>query len=182
MDSLQQTDIKSVFQEAADAIKDLPQHLQEKAFEMAVERISPRVVVPENKNSVVLPTDDDFFAKLAKETSISVENLKSIYKLDKTGVLKIVMPLNGKAAEKQRILAYVYLFGMRFGYEKEWITSIEFANRVKEYGANDGHISKSLAQENHDILQEGTRRGKEYSLSPNGIIKAKEILNSLISK
>jgi len=53
---------------------------------------------------------------------------------------------------------------------------------VKEYGANDGHISKSLKQEKHNILQSGTKRGKEYSLSPNGVLKAKEILNTTINK
>lgn len=179
---MQQKDIKSIFQEAADAVRDLPQNLQEKAFELAVLRLTSSVKTTESENPKTLVNDDDFFTKLEQESTISIENLKSIYKVDKNGILKIVTPLNGKAAEKQRVLAYLYLLGMRFGYGKEWVSSLEFADRVKEYGANDGHISKSLKQEKHNILQEGTRRGKEYSLSPNGVMKAKEVINGMLSK
>jgi hypothetical protein len=177
----QQKDIKTIFQEAAESVKDLPQHLQEKAFELAVQQLSSSIRTTQS-GAATLIIDSDFFEKLTQETAISIDNLKSVYKLDKNGILKIVVPLNGKAAEKQRMLAYLYLLGMRLGYGKEWVSALEFAERAKEYGTNDGHISKNLRQEKHNILQEGTKRGKEYALSPNGVIRAKDILGNIVSK
>lgn len=186
MDKAQQTDIKSIFQEAAESVKDLPQNLQEKAFELAVLRLSSpaKITGDENKQSIPVTTTThlDFFSKLAQELNISKDSLKVIYKVDKNGVLKIVAPLAGKTAEKQRMIAYLYLLGIRFGFGKEWVSALEFAERVNEYGANDGHISKSLKKEKHNILQDGKMRGKEYSLTPNGISKAKEIISDMLNK
>lgn len=184
MDNSHQKDIKTIFQEAAEMVKDLPQNLQEKAFELAFLRLSTPKVSDNNMDTLrKSPIDEEvFFDKVSQETGLNLEQIKGVYKIDKNGALKIVAPLIGRVSEKQRTLAYLYLFGMKIGYGKEWVPSLEFADRAKDYGANDGHISKSLTKDKVNILQEGRKRGKEYALSPNGILNAKEILNGIVNK
>lgn len=180
-----QDNIKTIFDKAAELVKNLPESLQEKAFELAVIQLSSQNTVPsDSKNkSVVIITDEersDFFIKLEKETGLSIEQLKGVYKRDKDGDIKIVAPLTGNAAEIQRRLAYLYLLGVRFGNGEEWVSALKFANKAKDYGVNDGHISKNLLQDKSNILQGGRKRGKEYALTPNGVLKAKELLSGIV--
>lgn len=181
-DQIKDKTLESIFKRAAKSIDGLPEDVREKAFELAVIKLSDESLLnTENnisENSEKKASNEDFFQLMKRETGITEESLKSIYKLDKKGELKIVASLTGKTADKQRLLAYLYLLGMKLGFTIEWIPALKFAERAKDYGANDGHISKNLRRERGNILQEGRKRGKEYSLTPNGVSKAKELLNS----
>ena len=180
----EEKNLESIFKEAAENVKNLPEHLQEKAFEIAVARLSSDNITDLEKKTkdgfVNDKSGNDFFHLMEIETGTPKDHLKSVYKTDKDGDLKIVAALAGKTSEKQRTLAYVYLLGMKIGFSKEWVSALKFADKANDYGINDGHISKNLKQENGMILQGGRRRGKEYSLSPNGVQKAKQLLNNYI--
>jgi hypothetical protein len=181
-------EIKLALNKAAEIVKDLqPEGLREKAFELVFSKLfslntsnlsSTQVLEPV---LVLSPGDpSSFFEKLQKETGFSVEDLKSIYKIDKNGAIQIVIPLTGKVADKQRILALLYLFASKFGMEKEWVSALEFAKITNSYGINDSHVGKNLSIDKENIRQTGKKRGKEYMLTPNGVIKTKEVLKGII--
>lgn len=180
-------DIKLALNKAAEMVKDLqPESIREKAFEMAFSQLTGSAAGNSSRDPVQFeptPNREDslgFFEKLQTETNLTVEELKSVYKLDKNGSIKIVVPLVGKAADKQRRLAHLYLLASKFGMEREWISALEFAKITDSYGINDGHTGKNLLADKVSIRQTGSRRGKEYMLTPNGVTKAKTILEDII--
>lgn len=183
--------LKSIFEEAAKSVEGLPEILQAKAFEIAVEKLlSPTAPTSSSSNDnvpsplevVSKTTNGDFFEKISQEVSINETDVKIIYRIDKNNDLKIIASLEGGNADKQRQLAYLYLLARNIGFDQEWVSATEFAKLVEDYGANDGHISKSLKTEKGLILQSGKVKGKEYNLTPNGIAKAKGLIMSLLAK
>lgn len=184
MDKIEERDIKHILEEAAKAVEGLPEELKVKAFELAFTHLTSSQINQENtpqQSPSNIPEPGSFFKKLEKETGIKEEQLKSIYRVDKNNQIKVVFPLNGTNAEKQRNLAYLYLFAVRIGFNNDWVSSLEFAQQTNEYGINDSHVSKNLKQDKEHIRQDGKKRGKEYSLTPNGMLKAKEMLKSSIN-
>jgi len=63
---------------------------------LAVQQLTSPVKIIESKSATTLTTDDDFFEKLAYESNISIDHLKSVYKPDKNGVLKLWLLLMEK--------------------------------------------------------------------------------------
>lgn len=184
MTKKQDRDIKKVLKEAAEAVKDLPKELKVKAFELVFNNMmssNDDGKIPLSKSIGVTSESGDFFAKMRKETKIQESELKSIFRLNKDNEIKVIVPLTGTKAEKQRSLAYLYFFAKKMGFGTEWVSALEFAQQTGEYGINDTHVSKNLGQDETNIRQHGRKRGKEYSLTPNGVIKAKEVLQSFIT-
>jgi len=175
--------IDKLLQKAANAVKDLPEVIQPAAFNIAFKELAKEdstLKVDECQN-VEEHRDNQkgFFVKMSKESGIEIMNLKAIYRLNAQGKLNMVVSLSGTTAEKQRTLAYLYLYACRVGEDRDWVSALEFAKQADLYGINDGHISKNIKIEKGFILQSGTKRGVEYGLTPNGVVKAKETIKNL---
>ncbi len=184
MTEIQDRDIKKALKEAAEVVGGLPEELKVKAFELVFNHMMSSddgEKTPSSKSISVTPESGDFFAKMRKETKIQESELKSVFKLNKNGEIKVIVPLTGTNAERQRNLAYLYFFARKIGFDIEWVSALEFAQQTNEYGINDTHISKNLGQDKTNIRQHGRKRAKEYSLTPNGMIKAKEVLQNFIT-
>lgn len=184
MTKIEDQDIKKLLKKAVVATEGLPETLKVKAFELAFNQMicsDEKEKKTSPKTTTVVSGSGDLFTKIQEETEIPVSELKSVFKLDKNDEIKVIVPLTGTIAEKQRTLAYLYFFAKRVGFNIEWVSALEFAKQTNEYGINDSHVSKNLKQDKTNIRQSGYKRGKEYSLTPNGIIKAKKVIQSFIT-
>lgn len=184
MNKAENQNVKKILEEAAEAVDGLPPELKVKAFELAFNQLisSNKEAGDDTREAISISSKPgDFFAKMQNETGIQESDLKSVFRLDKNNDIKIIAPLNGTNAEKQRVLAYLYIFALRVGFNSEWVSALKFAQQTSEYGINDTHVSKNLKQDKINIRHAGRKRGKEYSLTPNGVIKAKEVLNKFIN-
>ncbi len=178
-------DLKEIFKGALELIVDIPDPFKTKAFEIAVNQILSSKSQEDRRERLSSPdrlpikVDGGFFERMKEQLAIEVKALKTVYKLDKDGKIKVISPLSGNDAEKQRQLALIYLLAKILGFEKEWTSALEFAGEAKLHGINDGHISDNLDKDG-TILKSGKKRGKEYGLTPGGIEKAKELLKKLV--
>lgn len=182
-------DLKKIFEKASELVADVPDSVKSKAFEIAVSQML-KPESQEDKGRVKGSSQLDesrrgakksFFEKMSEELAVEVEELKTVFKLNKDNTIKVISPLKGSTAGKQRQLAFLYLLANKIGFEKEWVLALEFASQAKLHGINDGHTSDNLDKD-EAILQSGKKRGKEYGLTPSGVAKAKEILQKLTKK
>lgn len=175
--------LKELFKKAKEAVEELPDILKPVAFKFAVDQLSlnqaqqkglaePTLVISNQLNG-------DFFENMQIGTGIERAKLEAVYRINKDSLLKLIVPINGKPPEIQRYIALLYLLGNKIGLGKDWVSPFDLVNQIDEYGAKDRNISRNLKQEK-SILQSGKSRGKEYGLSPNGVIKAKEVLSKFV--
>ena len=182
-------DLCKVFNQASKLIESLPQNIQPKAFEVMVSYILKNTSSLQNdiaQNPTLNQHDKpkateetNILNKISKETNINYSIIKAVYKIDKSNTLQIIAPLQGNNAEKQRQLAYLYFLGSITGFDTEWISSVTFAKVVDTHNASNGHISDTLAKEKAFIRSSGKRKGKEYTLIPSGLEKAKNLVIQL---
>lgn len=187
---IKKAELKEIFKEASELVEDIPEPVRSKAFEIAVthllgvstevkslEIVNQSAKMSEGKTQA--PVESRFFEKMSKELGIELEQLKTIYRLDKKGDLKVIAQLTGENAAGQRNLAFLYLLAKKVGLGEEWVSAFDFAKQAKSYGIYDGHVSKNLSKEKK-ILQSGRRRGKEYGLTPTGEAQAIEMLREMV--
>lgn len=183
-------ELKEILKEASELVKDIPEPVRGKAFEIAVAQF----LGTSTKGKPARDSDESvgtggvekqtisklgFFEKMSKELEIDSQLLKTVYKLGKKDDLKVVARLSGNNAENQRRLAFLFLLAKKVGFDGEWVSASDFANQAKSHGIDDGHISENLSKE-RTILQSGRKRGKEYGLSPAGEARATEILREIV--
>jgi len=187
---LDKNKLKEILKEASELVKDIPEPVRSKAFEIAVAQLlgtSTEVKpVSDSDESVNMGdvekqaiSEPGFFEKMSEELEIDSQLLKTVYKLGKKDDLKVVARLTDNNAENQRRLAFLFLLAKKVGLDEEWVSAFDFAKQAKSHGIDDGHISENLSKE-RTILQSGRKRGKEYGLSPAGEARATEILREII--
>ena len=192
MNEENKVDMKKIFEEAKESVLDLPENLQGVAFEMAVQRLLPhkdteiktttRAVQP---NQVTQTSTEggnkDFFSAMQIATNLSPAELKTVYEIDKKDLLHIVAPLDDpKISDKQRKLSYLLILGKQAGLEEEWTSAFEVSRIAREHSALNKHLAKNLALNKSDIRIIGSKRGRQYSLTPKGVQSAKSILTEII--
>ncbi|MFH0772937.1 MAG: hypothetical protein V1922_01350 [bacterium] len=175
-------ELKEIFTKASEIVKDLPDSLKPKAFELAVEQLkrtrNNQVSAVNGSREIIM---QDFFEKMSSFLQIEQEKIKAVYKIDKNALLTLIVPMDGKPSEIQRNITLLYLLGNKIGLEKEWVSTLDLIKRITAYGVKDKNLSRNLKIQK-GILQSGTKHGKEYGLSPIGITMAKELLNNLIQQ
>ena len=192
-------DVKQTIKQAEEIVKDVPEGLKAVAFELAYKSLISKYLSggdPAGKQYSLLgggtetglekmkPEDgNEFYTIIANKTATDKMYIESIYSLDKDNKIQVnTASLNGTTAEKQRQLAYLYLFAKRVAFEEEWVSALEFAQQTSRYGINDGHVSANLGHDTGMILQRGSNRGKKYGLTPNGVVKAIDLIKQLHTK
>lgn len=115
----QNDELQAVFEKAASMVSNLPEGLQQTAFEIAVRRLSgetEQILRSPTQETVrqtleeVAPLSQDgtggFFENLKKSTGLPIEELKAVYEVNDKGNIQIVAPLpSGKSiSEHQRLL------------------------------------------------------------------------------
>jgi len=179
--------LEKIFEEAVSSINKIPENLQPKAFEIIVNMLLKSEALSntegnssEIKGRITLSEEKELLGVLAEDLNIDKKIIQTIYDFSAKGKINIIAPLKGTNAEKQRNIAYLYLLE-KINYEKQdWISALELVPQIEHYGINDGHFSENLEKEKGRILFTGIKRGKKYSLSPNGIAEAKKFLFNLI--
>lgn len=169
-------DLKEIFLKASKIVESLPEVLKPKAFELAVEQLKKQaqdIQLPRSDSKNI--PDQDFFDRLSIFVEIKQEYLKAVYKIDKNSTLLLIAPINGKPSDVQRKITLLYLLGSKIGLEKEWVSTLDLVKQIEIYGVKDKNLSRNLRVQK-GILQSGKKHGKEYGLSPTGIILAKELL------
>jgi hypothetical protein len=182
--NMQKDEITSIFVQAAEIVESLPEILKPKAFELAVAKLSNNLTLDDQQEIQSYTSKPQlsniFFEKLSLFSNIPTISIETIYKINKENVLEIInLNIDGTIPEKQRNIVLLFLLANIIGFEKKWISTLEVVVHLKKFGINDSNVPRNLKKE-RGILQSGTKHGKEYTLSPTGLIKAKELLKKLI--
>jgi len=181
--------IKKIIEETTNIIKELPKTIQPKAFEIVVESLLDKTEKEEkikNNDLKIKPSsvngEEEKLTILAKELQVNDKKiLQTIYDFSKEEIGLTVL-LEGKNAEIQRQIAYLYLFVKLICEKQEWVPTSELSKQMKSHAVNDGHIAQTLRGEKGKIFINGTGKGIKYGLSIRGINESKTILKNLINQ
>lgn len=164
----------------ANEVKQFPAELQAEAFRILATGNSNRT---ENKTNNETPSDLKGLDLLSNKLDISIEDLKTIYRITDDGKLTIVYPIKGKKPAILRMVAYLYLIYMTIVEKKEYVKFSEITNIVSgTFNADDGNMIRSIKTETGKIILSGKSKAVDCKLTPNGIVEAKNKIKELLNQ
>lgn len=174
-------ELKKLFEEAWDIVKNLDESVRQKAFEVAVDQLTGKSDEKEESSTEQTQTDPDFWESMSKATGLVKNALEIIYHMDKSNQFNVNdIRLTGKNnAEQQKELAYVYLLAKRYGtnLNEGWVSAADFGKLATRFNINDGNIKKNLTSTPRGhIITKGELKGTQYIIGPQGIDPAIKIL------
>jgi len=170
---------------AAEAVRVFPIELQPIAFDFLLNRHiikESSQSLPKQEEQAGEVNSPDPFINFYEKSKVDIESLKMIYRIEKDGKVNIIISLDGPNSEKQKMIAYLYLFALRFTSGREWVNSSELSAQIKSHRALDGNFSRNLRLEKEGIQEFGVKNKKQYKLTQKGVLKTKELILSTLNK
>jgi hypothetical protein len=187
-------DVAKVLKDAWQAVQDsgVPKELQKTAFNRAIDMLGgappaqPPIVPPPPPGATTQPAgasnpltpppngsdEDNFYAKLTKETGVPRERLESVVHLDQ-GVPKMAINPNKLTSGKkagQQFIARVILTARHLWLDESETAIAEVRAECERYGFLDGNFAKHIKQlDDPGLTQIGSGQGLKVKVRKNYI-------------